>query len=198
IPATGISTPSSDTEVRRNVPPGLTSIVTVSSGVLQPCGPHHCTSCSGSVHALHTSSRGASYTRLISISCAVAVSVIPVSLLHFVEVIAEAVEAALPKPAVAGQPVGGLLEGIALQARRAQLRRAASRYEAGALQHLQVLRHRLQGDRERLGQLVHGRLALREPLQDRAPSRVGEGRECGAELVYRHVVIICLVDKPLG
>jgi hypothetical protein len=111
-----------------------------------------------------------------------------------VQVLAEAVERALPEAAVPGQPVGGLAERVALQPRRAQLRRAAARDEAGALQDLQVLGDRLQGDREGLGQLVDRRLALGEALQDRPPRGVGESGEGGAELVYRHVVVICLVD----
>ena len=35
---------------------------------VNPFGPHHCARCSGSVHALNTSSRGASMTRVVTIS----------------------------------------------------------------------------------------------------------------------------------
>jgi len=42
---------------------------------------------------------------------------------------------------------------------------------------------------ERLGQLVHGGLALREPGQDRTPGRVGERRERLVEAVVVDGVI---------
>src|ERR687891_410712 len=71
--------PSSETDVTRNVPPGLTSIVT--DARIVPRGPHQCASCSGSVHAFHTSSRGASKTRVMVISCARTPSAIGGSLL---------------------------------------------------------------------------------------------------------------------
>src|SRR6266436_2463034 len=35
---------------------------------VKPIGPHHCATCLGSVHALNTSSRGASKTRVRTIS----------------------------------------------------------------------------------------------------------------------------------
>jgi hypothetical protein len=49
-----------------------------------------------------------------------------------------------------------------------------------------MLGDRLGADRERFGQLVDGGLALRQPRQDLATGRVGERRECAAELVGSH------------
>src|SRR5579859_5284682 len=46
----------------RMAPPGLTS--TSQTGLVKPCGPHQRISCCGSVHALKTSSRGASTMRV--------------------------------------------------------------------------------------------------------------------------------------
>src|SRR5213594_1149875 len=51
---------------KRQTPPGFTSILWVV--VVKPFGPHHSPMCSGSVHAFHTSSRGASKTRVPRIS----------------------------------------------------------------------------------------------------------------------------------
>src|SRR5882672_2556221 len=51
---------------KRHTPPGFTSILWVV--VVKPFGPHHCAMCSGSVHSLHTRSRGASKTRTAAIS----------------------------------------------------------------------------------------------------------------------------------
>src|SRR5712664_339348 len=51
---------------KRQTPPGFTSILWVV--LVKPFGPHHSPMCSGSVHAFHTSSRGASKTRVPRIS----------------------------------------------------------------------------------------------------------------------------------
>ena len=100
--SSGISRPSSSLiELRRKVPPGRTSSVTDSGGVLQPRLPHQRAISAGSVHARQTRSRGASKTRVIVISRA--------------EVLIEAVEALIPVAAVLGDPVGDLLERRALQ-----------------------------------------------------------------------------------
>src|SRR5258708_12611071 len=51
---------------KRHTPPAFTSILWVV--VVKPFGPHHLAMCSGSVHSFHTSSRGASKTRVPRIS----------------------------------------------------------------------------------------------------------------------------------
>src|SRR6185503_15413639 len=51
---------------KRQTPPGFTSILWVV--VVKPFGPHHLPICSGSVQTFHTSSRGASKTRVPRIS----------------------------------------------------------------------------------------------------------------------------------
>ena len=53
----------------------------------------------------------------------------------------EALEAALPKPAVALQPCAGVCERLAFDPGRSALRVTAARDQPGALQHLQVLGH---------------------------------------------------------
>src|ERR1700730_11936287 len=47
----------------RIAPPGRAS--SSQTGFVKPLGPHHCASSCGSVHALNTTSRGASNTRVI-------------------------------------------------------------------------------------------------------------------------------------
>ena len=51
---------------KRHTPPGFTSMLWVV--VVKPLGPHQRTTCSGSVHTFHTSSRGAAKTRVAAIS----------------------------------------------------------------------------------------------------------------------------------
>src|SRR6266851_5048676 len=51
---------------KRHTPPAFTSILWVV--VVKPFAPHHLAMCSGSVHSFHTSSRGASKTRVPRIS----------------------------------------------------------------------------------------------------------------------------------
>src|SRR4051794_40746199 len=173
-------------------PPGRRSYSIVSRGVLNPSGPHHFATSSGSVHTRQTSSRGASSSRSITIvrsviaycCCSLMVGAF---LLDLPEAKRDAVEPALPDVAVLLQPLGHVAQRRSLQPGGPQLRRATARDQAGALQHLQVLRDGLDAVRERLRELVDRHLALLcEPGEDRPPRRVGERREREAELVGRH------------
>jgi hypothetical protein len=49
--------------------------------------------------------------------------------------------------------------------------------QAGIFEHTQVLRHGRQRDVERLGELSNRRGRSGQPLEDRAPHRMGEGTE---------------------
>src|SRR5262245_40291187 len=51
---------------KRHTPPGRISNALVV--VVNPSGPRHCDRCLGSVHAIHTSSRGASNSRMPTIA----------------------------------------------------------------------------------------------------------------------------------
>jgi len=94
-----------------------------------------------------------------------------------------------PDLPVALDPADGLVEALRLQDAGPRLSCAGPRDEAGLLQHLQVFRDRLLRHRERLGELVHRRVAAGEPFQDRAPGGVGQGRENQGQVVFqdRHV-----------
>src|SRR3954469_2933082 len=161
------------------VPPSRTSIETEETGT-SPCSPpYQSAKRSGSVHSRHRRSRGASKTRVM---------VIPGSVIGS-QTLLPPVEALLPEATVTPEPVRGVPQPGGLQSRGAELRAAPARDQAGALQHLQVLRHRLHAHGERLGQLVHRRLALRQPREDLAASRIGERREGGAQLLGRHAAL---------
>src|SRR6266851_5477668 len=91
------------------------------------------------------------------------------------QALVEAIEALLPEGTVLFEPFGGLAEVGSVQTRRPQLRRAPACDQSCPLEHLEVLGHRLNGDREWLGELVHRRLpVVCEASEDRTPGRVRE------------------------
>src|SRR5687767_6583376 len=134
----------------RHAPPGRTSISYVV--IRKPFGPHQFGTCFGSVHILNTSSRGASNTRLPTISrpdsvadellssSLVAAFILLLLLLQFAEVILEAIEAALPEFAVVADPFVDGLQRPGGEPAWPPLSVAAAGDEARALEHLQVLR----------------------------------------------------------
>src|SRR4051812_23612469 len=195
----------------RIAPPGRAS--SSQRGLVKWCGPHHWAMCSGSVQTLNTRARGASKTRVSTSSspdplpgCLPARAAAPGSLfsatlfllgLKLFQVIIEPVEALFPELPVELDPRGGVLQRPRLQPARPPLRFAAAGDEPRALEHLQVLGNRRQGHVERLGQLVHRRLPPRQPPENRPPSRVGKGRERGAEGV-RHRCTDYLTDRLIN
>src|SRR5205807_474232 len=98
----------------------------------------------------------------------------------------QAVEALAPESPVRLEPVGGVLQRRRAQPRGTKLGRACPLDQAGALEHPEVLRDRLDADRKRLRQLVDRRLAVGQPCEDRAARRIREGGEGGGELVGGH------------
>src|SRR5260370_38729752 len=132
VPPDGISVPSaSETIVNSNVPPGRTSMTTVDRGVVNPRGPNQRATCSGSVHAFHTSSRGASKTLVIVNSRPMGGVSVITPLLDGAQVIVETVEAAFEELPVARQPAGGVLERTPAQPGRPPLGGAPARDEPG-------------------------------------------------------------------
>src|SRR5277367_3146012 len=135
----------------RQLPPGLKSIAWVV--MVKPFGPHQCARCFGSVHSLNTSARGASKTRVTTISRAelsmaaatllLAATLVllffGIFLLQPAQIILEAIEALLPEPSVAVEPLGRVLERCGRESARPPLRFAAALDQTGALQNFQVL-----------------------------------------------------------
>src|SRR5262245_9753921 len=91
-----------------------------------------------------------------------------------------------PDLPMALDPADGVVEPIGLQNARARLSGPGPRDEVSAFEHLEVLRDRLLGERERLLELVHRRVAFGQPLQDRPPGGIGQCREHLAQLVRGH------------
>src|SRR5260221_14781192 len=126
-------------------PPGLTSIFSIV--VVKPRGPHQCTTCRGSVIACHTSSRGASKFRVMTISRLAVSSMVLFSrcfilfllFLQFAQIIVQTVKAFFPEKAVVFHPGGDFLERPCPETAGAPLRVPAACDQPGALQDLEVL-----------------------------------------------------------
>src|SRR5262245_55194781 len=100
---------------KRHTPPVRRSYALVV--VVKPFGPHNCVRCSGSVQAVHTSSRGASYSRdamIICGSCARSILFLAATLLlpglQFPQVNVQSVESFFPEAAVFLEPAIDALE----------------------------------------------------------------------------------------
>src|SRR2546428_425776 len=76
--------------------------------------------------------------------------------------------------------------------------RGARLYEAGALQHLEVARHRGQRHVERLRQLAHRRLAARQARKERTSCGIRKGGEGGRELVHRGSYLTDMLNTSQG
>ena len=183
----------------RHAPPGRGSIATRSSGIDEPCSPNHAANRSGSVHALNTSSRAASNigrSRSRRRRCAaettpsggrrVSHRVLLPSSWTARRSARRAGRSCRPRTADTRSSHRWPPQG----AGRAAGRDATAPYrpagdQTGALEHLQVLRDRLQAHRERLGQLVDGRLAP-PAVRGSLGGWIGERRERAAEFIDRH------------
>src|SRR5487761_923808 len=114
----------------RIAPPTRTS--NSQTGLVNPFGPHHCAVCFASVHALNTSSRGASNSRVITRSHSedpralipalyadmllLLLFIFRILFVHFPQIVVEPVETLLPKPPVVFHPTGHVLQRARLQA----------------------------------------------------------------------------------
>src|SRR6185312_2347240 len=87
----------------------------------------------------------------------------------------EAVEALGPEALVEAQPIRGFGETVGAQPAAAERAVALAIDEPRPLEHLEMPRNRRQRDAEGLGELAHRRLPGREPRQNGAPRRIGEG-----------------------
>src|SRR5262245_18755769 len=168
----------------RKVPPTRKSIV--ACGQVKLLGPIQRFRCAALDQSANTNDGGASKTRTIrsSLSAIFLGAVIAFSFLELSEVGGHLVEALVPETPIDRQPVIDGPETFWLQLARPPLGLTRARDQAGFLQHLEMARHGGKADRERLGDLVDRRVALREPRQDGPPGRVREGREGGGEGVW--------------
>src|SRR5436305_1344827 len=108
-------------------------------GFVKPCGPHHCGTCEGSVHARNTRSRVAAISCRAAFATAMLFLLFLLFLFQLAQVFVQAVETLFPEFAVVLDPVGDLFERRRLEVAGTPLRVAAAGDEAGALEHLQML-----------------------------------------------------------
>src|SRR5437868_9165330 len=108
--------------------------------------------------------------------------------LHLLEQKVEPAEVALPDLAIVIEPATCVGERLWLEAAWPALRVAAARDETSVLEYLEMLGDRGLAHREGLGQLHDACLARREPGENRAPRRVGEGGKGGIETIGGHHV----------
>src|SRR5437763_125219 len=112
--------------------------------VEKPFGPHQFTTCPGLVIASHTSSRGASKVRVMTISRSAVpaaslfllVSIFLLLDLHGLKVGIQAIEPLFPELAVLFDKIGSFVQRRRIELARPPLRLAAARDQPGALQHL--------------------------------------------------------------
>src|SRR5690348_11881282 len=134
-------------------------------------GPHQRWSCSASVQAANTSSRGASNTSTILTLTIFAMTVL------LSQMVVQSLEPLLPEDAVLRDPGFRSLERFGVQPAVARAALLPVLDQPGVLEHGEVLRDGWQRNRERRRQLAHGRRSLREAGGDRASRRIGERGE---------------------
>src|SRR6202008_2708661 len=109
-PAFQNSWPSGALMQQRNFPPTRKSIL--QKGVVQPCGPHHCITYFGSVHAFQTNAIGASktlVTTIRSVSLTVFFVIFDLHFFHLLHNHIQLVETFFPESAIVCRPVADFL-----------------------------------------------------------------------------------------
>jgi hypothetical protein len=171
---------------------------------VNPWPPYQCTTCFGSVKAVHTSSRGASNMRVMTMtgsfaelastlafiraslrySCAggrewtelrPVASVFPLRVLDIFEMLGQTIEAPVPETSIAFQPFENRTHRVGFKMAWAPLRIATTGNQAGCFQDFQMLRHRREAHLIRLCQLLHRRVASRKAGQDPPSCGISQG-----------------------
>src|SRR5579884_2503405 len=165
------------------------------TGLVKSLGPHQRARCAGSVQSLKTVSRGASKTRTSSIARSESSStgsffaLMSLLLLQLFEIAVQPIEALFPEAAVVLNVVGDFLERRGFQPARPPLGLPAARDEAGALQHLQVLRDRGQAHLKRPRKLGNRCFPARQARKDGPPRRIGKRGKDGAQWIGQHFLV---------
>src|SRR6266436_4339274 len=170
----------------RMAPPGFTS--NSHTGFVNPWGPHHSATRFGSVHALNTSSRGASNTRVRTNSCSSLAITFPADMLfllflYFAQIVIQPIEALRPELPVVPDPIGNVLERRGRDPAGPPLRLAAASNQTGVFQHCKVAGNGGHTHGKGRCQLCHRSLAGGQAGKDGTAGGVGERGEGGAQMV---------------
>src|ERR1700704_271094 len=157
----------------RMAPPGRKS--NSQTGLENPRGPHHCATRFGSVHALNTSSRGASNTRVSTSSWPSFAMMLPVAILfllflYVAQIVIQPIEALRPEPLVVSQPIGDVLERPGSDPAGPPLCLAPACNQTGMFQHLEVPGDGGQAHRKGSSELRHSGLPGGQAREDGAAS----------------------------
>src|SRR5271169_3680684 len=169
------------------------------TGFVKPFGPHHCSMCLVSVHALNTSSLGASKTRVTTRSHSDAPTaaltlalfadmpllllILQILFLQFPQIIVQTIETLLPELPVVFHPACNVLQRTRLQPARPPLSLTAARDQSGTFQHFQMLGNCRHAHRERRGQFRDRGFPRRQPRQNRPPRGVRQRPESLAQVI---------------
>src|SRR5215813_14239163 len=182
-----MSLPSGERITVRKMPPGRRSIS--QSTVFHGAGVNHFLTCSGTVHAAHTSSGATSTTRSRTRSSrgscwTVAVTSCPPS-----AAADTCREAALPQRALLRHPALCRFERLRHEPIGAHAAGLARADEAALFEHVEMLRERWERHVEGARQLAHGGGAGAEPAQHGAPRGIAQRAKDPVEvwLLVRHM-----------
>src|ERR1041384_5694076 len=89
----------------------------------------------------------------------------------------ESGETEVPQALVGAEPLVGFGERLGIQTGVVNAAAHSARYQAGTLEHLDVLGRRREGQRKRLGQLADRMLAASEALEHGATGGLAQGAE---------------------
>ena len=109
------------------------------------------------------------------------------------EVLIELVEAVVPHLALLVDPVDGRVEAFGFEMTRSRLGFATTGDQSAVFEHLDVFRHGLECEIERLRQLVDRRLAGGKPLEDCSAGGVGERVERRVQFGFGERCHVCIL-----
>src|SRR6185437_387853 len=197
------SMPSFATITYRHAPPTRRSISHAVSSPRFAC--HQRRTSSGVVHALNTSSFGASNSRVTricssvgSVTVALRVTVISfVLLFEFFQHCIELLEALAPRALVVLHPVVDRPQRLAVQPVQPLPPRLPHLDGSDLPEHAEVLRHLRLGETQGEHEVVHGPLAACEDVEDLPPARLGDRVErvggrccpCHGRIIYSYIGI---------
>src|SRR5437867_985494 len=200
------SFPSASRCTNRQRPPGRTSIL--STTVEYRLGPHHLGISFGSVHAFHTSSRGASNVCVVTSSrsdfltnlllAGMFVFLLSSCITDFFQVFVQSGEAVLPQDAVSREPTERRAQRSGVDLASVHAAFGFDLQQARILEHVQMPRDGWQAHIVRLGEFADDCVTAGQLFQNRPANRMGQRREDGVQVEGYRGSINHLVNRYAG